>query len=125
VTVFDINAQTDSGPKNLFQSVFAYLNRSAKRGSAASRALIDEWLFHFPESEQDEFCARIRSGDDIQFRTAFQELFLHVALLIRRASKSGRLPAKRCPISSVFSRRAAVHSAFPGKSQAPAAYCHP
>jgi hypothetical protein len=77
VTVFGVNPRTDTGRKNLSESVFAYLNRSAKRGSAASRALIEEWMFHTPRSEQDEFCARFRSGDNVQFGTAFQELFLH------------------------------------------------
>jgi hypothetical protein len=77
VTVFDVNAQTDTGGKILLESVFTYLNRSAKRVSAASRNLIEEWLFHVPKSEHDEFCARFRSGDNIQFGTAFQELFLH------------------------------------------------
>jgi len=78
VTIFDIDAeQDDNSRKNLSESVFAYLNRSTKPGSAASRALMEEWLRLVPISEQGEFCSRFRSGDNIQFGTAFQELFLH------------------------------------------------
>jgi hypothetical protein len=86
VTIFDINAQRDNDRKNLSESVFAYLNRSAKRGSVASRALIEEWLRHVPTSERREFCARFRSGDNIQFGTAFQELFLHEFLRCQKCA---------------------------------------
>ena len=65
--MFDANAQRDDGRRNLTESVFAYLNRSAKSGSEASRAL----------TEQSEFRARFRFGDNIRFATAFQQLFLH------------------------------------------------
>jgi len=77
MTIFDANAATDTGKKKLSESVFAYLNRSAKPGSVAGRAIIEEWMSHVPASEQEEFRARFRSGDNVQFGTAFQELFLH------------------------------------------------
>lgn len=38
---------------------------------------MEEWLRLVPISEQGEFCSRFRSGDNIQFGTAFQELCLH------------------------------------------------
>jgi hypothetical protein len=77
MTVFDANAQMDTGKKNLSESAFAYLNRSAKPGSVACRAVIEEWMSNVPASGQEELRARFRSGDNVQFGTAFQELFLH------------------------------------------------
>jgi hypothetical protein len=77
VTVFDVNAQTDAGSKDLTESIFAYLNRSSKRSSVASRGLIEDWLSRVPKSEQSVFRSRFRSGENIPFGTAFQELFLH------------------------------------------------
>jgi hypothetical protein len=68
------------GQEKLSESVFSHINRSARRGDAASRDLIEEWLKYVPTLEQGEFCTRFRSGDDIQFAAAFQELFLHVWL---------------------------------------------
>ncbi len=75
--MFDTNAQTDAGRKNLSESVFAYLNRSATPGSAACRALMEDWMSHVPASEQQEFRSRFRSADNVQFGSAFQELFLY------------------------------------------------
>lgn len=77
MNVFDFDVQRDNDRKNLTESLFAYLNRSTKPGSCASRALIEDWLRNVPTSEHAEFRARFRSGDNIQFGTAFQELFLH------------------------------------------------
>ena len=82
--VFDAHAQSDTGRKHLSEGVFAYLNCSTKPGSEASRALIEDWLRNVSPSEQGEFRARFRSGDNIQFGTAFQELFLHEFLRRQR-----------------------------------------
>ncbi len=75
--VFDDIAQRETRRKKMTESVFTHLNSSARPGDVASRALIEEWLAQVPVSEQDEFRSRFRSGDDIQFNTAFQELFWH------------------------------------------------
>jgi hypothetical protein len=75
--LFDTNAQIETSDKSLCESVFAHLNRSVKLSDTARRALIEEWLFHLPESEQGKFCVRFRSGNDNQFVSAFHELFLH------------------------------------------------
>lgn len=100
MTVFDTHKQSDAGRKNLSESVFAYLNRSTKPSSAASRVLIEEWMSDVPASEQHEFCARFRSGENVQFGTAFQELFLHEFL--RR---------QKCSLD--------FHPAIPGSSKRP------
>ena len=81
MTIFEVNIRKDTGRKRLSESVFAYLNRSAKPGNAMSRNLIEEWLAHVPQSERVDLCARFRSGDNVNFGTAFQELFLHEFLL--------------------------------------------
>lgn len=75
--MFDTDVRRDDGRKNLTESMFAYMNRSAKPGSEASRALIEEWFGYVPATEQNEIRSRFRCGNDVQFGTAFQELFLH------------------------------------------------
>lgn len=86
IIVFDVKAQTDTGRKDLSESVFDYLNRSAMRGNAASRDLIEKWLYHVPKSEQAGLRSRFRSGDNVKFGTAFQELFLHEFLRCQKCT---------------------------------------
>jgi len=62
------------------ESTFSYLNRSARRGSAASRALIETWLYRTPAAEHADFRSRFRCGNDLQFTSALQELTLHELL---------------------------------------------
>lgn len=77
MTVFDNEAPRTSDRKKRFESVFEYLNRSAKRGSAAARSLIEDWVLQLPASERAEIRTRFRSKDNNKFYAAFQELFLH------------------------------------------------
>jgi hypothetical protein len=78
--VFDSARRTDKDAKMLTESTFAYLNRSGRPGSRASRALIEVWLSNVPAAEHEEFRSRFRCGIDVQFTSALQELTLHELL---------------------------------------------
>ena len=84
--IFDRFRRNDMGAKKRTESSFAYLNRSARRGSAESRALMETWLSRLPASEHADFCARFRSGDEQQFTSALQEMTIH-ELLRRQGCK--------------------------------------
>jgi hypothetical protein len=92
VLVFDAERQYFEGRKDLTESTFSYLNRSAKPISAASRTLIEEWLSYVPESEHNAFRARFRCGRNEEFDSAFHELFLHEFL--RRQNCSLEFPTR-------------------------------
>jgi hypothetical protein len=85
-TIFDTIRSTDVSGKLRIESTFAYLNRSARPGSAASRVLLETWLSRVPVAEHADFCSRFRSGDNVQFTSALQELTLH-ELLRRQGCK--------------------------------------
>jgi hypothetical protein len=78
--VFDTARRTDPSGKMRTESSFAFLNRSAQPGSAASRELIEAWLSHVPAAEHADFCARFRCGVETEFISALQELTLHELL---------------------------------------------
>jgi hypothetical protein len=82
--IFDRIRRTDMTRKKLTESSFAYLNRSARRGSAESRALMETWLLRVPTSEHADFCARFRCGKESEFTSALQELMLHELLRRQR-----------------------------------------
>ncbi len=82
--IFDSVSRTDTSRKRPTESSFAYLNRSAQRGSAESRALMETWLSHVPASEHEDFRARFRSGGEQQFTSALQEITLHELLRRQR-----------------------------------------
>lgn len=84
--IFDTVPRTDVSGKLRTESTFAYLNRSARPGSAASRALLETWLSRVPAAEHADCCSRFRSGDNVQFTSALQELTLH-ELLRRQGCK--------------------------------------
>ena len=73
-----------TGPKSYTESIFDYLNRSARLESKRIRNLLEQWIEGLSSEVQDELRARIRSRDDRQHLGAFYELYLHELL-----SKSG------------------------------------
>jgi len=66
-----------TGPKFYAESIFNYLNRSARLESKRIRDLLEQWFERFPSENQDVLRARIRSKDDRQHLGAFYELYLH------------------------------------------------
>jgi len=81
--MFDSITRTDTSCKKRAETIFRYLNKSARPGSEVSRALIEEMLSRVPRDSRRELCSRFRSGSDAEFASAFQELCLH-DLLIRQ-----------------------------------------
>lgn len=69
-----------TGPKPYAESIFDYLNRSARLEYKRIRNLLEQWFERFSSEVQDELRARIRSKDDRQFLGAFYELYLHELL---------------------------------------------
>lgn len=73
-----------TGPKLYSESIFDYLNRSARLESKRIRNILEQWINGLSSEVQDELRARIQSRDDRQHLGAFFELYLHELL-----SKSG------------------------------------
>ncbi len=78
--VFDKDIERTSARRKWPESAFDYLNRSARPGDEASRSLLETWFQRLPSSEQLELRNRLRCNNDVEFATAFQELFLHELL---------------------------------------------
>lgn len=69
-----------TGPKLYAESIFDYLNRSARLEYKRIRTLLEQWFERFSSEVQDELRERIRSKDDRQLLGAFYELYLHELL---------------------------------------------
>jgi len=80
VRVFDPVRRTDMSGKKLTETTFAYLNRSGRRSSAASRALIEDWISRVPAEERAHFRSRFRSAREVEFTSALHEMTLHELL---------------------------------------------
>ncbi|GAB3617401.1 hypothetical protein GCM10027416_19580 [Okibacterium endophyticum] len=80
--VFDLSVRTNGAPAIHEESSFAFLNRVAGTYWEHPRRLIEEWSSRL-ENEDDymDIRARLRSGDNRQFNSAFLELYLHEILL--------------------------------------------
>jgi hypothetical protein len=73
--------RTDSSPKRYSESAFAHLNRRAREDYDRIRALVEQWFSHIPSGHQHEIHQRIRCGNDLEFHSAFLELYTHELLL--------------------------------------------
>lgn len=78
--VFDSVERTDNSPKRNTESDFTFYNRSARPEIAKIRDIIEDYLKNYPQQEKKELISRFQSGDDVHFRSASFELFLHEAL---------------------------------------------
>ena len=78
--VFDSFNRTDGSPKRNTESDFCFYNRSARAEIKKVRDLIEDYVENYPNEELKELIPRLRSGDDVHFRSASFELFLHEAL---------------------------------------------
>ena len=67
----------------LDEGVFAYLPRTRRASMASVRDVLERWFAEVPNSHADGIRARIQSGDDEQFESAYWEMFL-ATLLARR-----------------------------------------
>lgn len=79
--VFDSVKRTDDSPKRNAESDFIFYNRSARPEIAKIRDIIENYINNYPQEEIKELISRFQSGDDVHFRSASFELFLHEALI--------------------------------------------
>jgi hypothetical protein len=75
--LFSDHIRTNTAPKSNRESDFSFLDRSARPEMARIRAFLKLLLTEYPLSDIDEMIARLRSGDDVQFRSASFELLIH------------------------------------------------
>lgn len=73
--------RTDTSRKRESESSFVFLDRSARPEIARVREYLGIAVAHYPDSERAELIARLRSGDDVAFRSATFEVLLHWGLL--------------------------------------------
>ncbi|HDM8176263.1 TPA: hypothetical protein P0E27_003498 [Vibrio harveyi] len=78
--VFDNFERTDASPMRNIEADFDFYNRSARPAMGLVRNTIEKAVQNYPDSEVDELIARFRSRDNVHFRSASFELFLHEAL---------------------------------------------
>lgn len=79
--VFDRVERKDDSPKQSTESFFAFYNRSARVEFENIRSFIQICINNYPSNEKKELICRLRSGNDVHFRSACFELFLHEILL--------------------------------------------
>ncbi|MCL4264518.1 MAG: hypothetical protein KJ069_14940 [Anaerolineae bacterium] len=80
--LFDQFERTDHEPAKYGDSIFAFINRTARDGFDQVRHELESWFTHYPRQEQRELRARFRSNIDTQHHSAFFELILHETLLL-------------------------------------------
>tara|TARA_B100002003_G_scaffold249052_1_gene284350 strand:+ start:836 stop:2077 length:1242 start_codon:yes stop_codon:yes gene_type:complete len=78
--VFDGVKRTDNSPKRNTEGDFFFYNRSARTEIDRIRNFIEACVKNYPHTEQKEIISRLRSGDDVHFRSACFEVFLYEAL---------------------------------------------
>ena len=81
VPIFDNIQRTDSSPKKNLETDFAFYNRSSRPAMEQVRGLLECFASRYPAKELNDLASRLRSGDDVHFRSASFELFLHEALI--------------------------------------------
>lgn len=79
--LFNDYQRVDSTIKANRESEFAFLDRSARPEMERVREFLERLAEAYPAEEVSELSARIRSGDDTQFKSAIFELILHEYLL--------------------------------------------
>ncbi len=78
--LFDDIKRVYNGPAEFSESIFNYLNRSARPEFQRVRELLEEWFTKYPDEEKENLRNRLRS-DDWSFYSAFFELYLYNMLL--------------------------------------------
>ena len=73
--------RTDATPMKAGESSYSFLDRSARPSVNRVRIFLCAALERYPAEERDEMVARIQSGNEVHFRSATFEVFLHEALL--------------------------------------------
>lgn len=74
--IFDQKERNDLGPAKQSDSHYSYLDRSARPEAQIIRNVMDEWISFYPVTEHPDFLAKLRSSNDVNFLSAFFELYL-------------------------------------------------
>ena len=83
-SLFDDFCRNDDRPALFDEPTFIFLNRRTGARWQRVRDLLDEWYDHVPDEEaRADLRGRLRSGTEVDFRSAFFELYCHETL--RRA----------------------------------------
>ena len=75
--LFEDRERSDTDYAAYTEPHYAYLNRSARPAFDSIRRLIEDWLAEYPSSHRAELVARLKTTNDVQFQSAFFELYLH------------------------------------------------
>jgi hypothetical protein len=81
--IFDQVSRSDTAPRRHEESAFSFYSRVSGEFWSPVRELVQTWADWLPEEGYGDTRARLRSGDDSQFNSAYLELYLHE--LLRRA----------------------------------------
>jgi hypothetical protein len=79
--LFTQNQRTDSGPRRYTESIYEFLDRSARQEYEKVRTVLEKWCASVPDAERNEFIQRLSSGADHAFHAAFLELYIHELLI--------------------------------------------
>jgi hypothetical protein len=79
--IFDDFIRDDSRYIKNGESEYAFLNRCSLNHISQAREFVDSIAANYPAHELQELRARIRSGDNIHFKSSIFELLLHEALV--------------------------------------------
>lgn len=66
----------DKDASQYSESIYAYLNRSARPATIKVRNLLETWFSKYPQNERKELLPRLQSPDDDVFLSSFFELFV-------------------------------------------------
>ncbi len=80
--IFDQVERTDVGSAKYSESLFSFLNRSARIEAEHVRGKMEEWLSNFPMAERNRLTTTLQSSNDLEFLAAYFELYL-LTLLTR------------------------------------------
>src|SRR4051794_9273503 len=77
--VFESRLRDDPAPSRSGESTFSFLDRIDDAAFDRVRRLVNSWFDRFPSVSQDELRGRLTSGNDVDFNSAFWELYPHEA----------------------------------------------
>src|ERR1035437_2489077 len=78
--LFDQTVREENRPRRQNEGGFNYMNTSARPGICGIRDLLENWFEHIPETARADIRGRFRSGDEVQHKSSFFELFWHELL---------------------------------------------
>ena len=80
--LFDNISRNYKGPRGYSETIYEYLNRSARPSMERVRNLLEGWFSNYPSCAQNELRSRFHSSEDMQHQSAFFEIYLHALFSI-------------------------------------------